>query len=143
MSGNSSINPSCSVTKVHNSTYDRFRGIVLFDISDHANIVFDRVVELDFEPRKIAFDSKGDIWMVTDSPETPVAILSATENYNVLKSGKKLDSINTIKPEEKESKFDHYEISKMRKWSQWNPADKNNKRKEKVVVDSAKKKQKS
>ncbi|KAJ3335845.1 WD repeat-containing protein 4 [Kappamyces sp. JEL0680] len=99
-----------------------FKGVVLFNAAKPSDIVFHSIARLDSEPHRACFDDRGNIWTLTNATDASVVVLLAQENYRSAPTSELVAAINQeALASEGTSTFDPREISKMRKWSQWNP----------------------
>lgn len=98
----------------------KYKGLLLFEMQECEKIKFKKSIVLNKEPLKAAFDDVGNIWVANFGGPIDVAVLES--NYSLMpQSSLQLNSISQLQIENVMNDNDIYEISKMRKWSQWNP----------------------
>jgi hypothetical protein len=101
---------------------------LLFDVKGQ-NVTFKQTIEMDHEPLKACFDSKGNIWCTTTFDKEPLVLAFAGQGYVLAtKESKEFSGLDINQSLMIKGIFmlsqdptDPYEIGKLRKWSQWEP----------------------
>jgi hypothetical protein len=117
-------------------TFEKMKRILIFDLTETGDVVFNSFVDVDFEPLKAFFDGNGTLWILNNS-KTKVTTLFADSELTT--------ELNQLEPVD--TNIDIYEMGKLRKWSQWKPKQerirfepgpkKPNKRKRKSAIQDA------
>lgn len=88
------------------------------------------MISLDHEPIGIAFDKQGNLWISAKDPLHPLLFISKNSGFSIVSNHSSIDVLQNIvslsnknpATENAQTEIDIYEISKMRKWSQWKPS---------------------
>ncbi|KAJ3325853.1 hypothetical protein HDV06_002238 [Boothiomyces sp. JEL0866] len=126
------VKPTVIALKAHYQSHtlavllEKLNYILIFDLTDLANVKQKKFVKLEREPLSFAFDASGNIWIANNSAERKVDFLSR-ESLEAVDSPllKPVNSVHTdegsIDANIVEEMFELYEIGHMRKWSRWQP----------------------